>query len=101
MPDRQKPIEGTSSFAAPGIHVGVASPEYLFAMKAMAARQEADGDDLLFLARELGLTSPEQALNLVERHYGAHRLSPKTQLIVEAVMAKIAADPGPPTPAPP
>jgi hypothetical protein len=87
MPDREQPIEGTSSFAAPGIRVGVASPEYLFAMKAMAARQEADGDDLRYLARELKLTGVPQALNLVERFYGANRLSPKTQLIIEAVMA--------------
>lgn len=92
LPDREQPIEGTSSFSTPGISVGVASPEYLFAMKAQAARQEADGDDLRFLARELKLKSTEQALELVERFYGANRLSPKTQLMVEAVMADALAE---------
>ena len=92
MPDREQPVEGTSSFTAPGIRVGVASPAYLFAMKAQAARQETDGDDLRLLARELKLRTTAQALDLVERFYGANRLSPKTQLIVEAVMAEIAAE---------
>ena len=83
LPDKVPPIEGTSSFSAPGIHVGVASPEYLFAMKAMAARQETDGDDLRTLAAALKLTNAKQALDLVERFYGPSQLSMKTQLIVE------------------
>src|SRR6476469_6303987 len=29
LPERQQPVEGTASFSAPGISVGVASPEYL------------------------------------------------------------------------
>jgi hypothetical protein len=92
LPERQPLVEGTASFSAPGISVGVASPEYLFAMKAQAARQEADGDDLRFLARELKLKSTEQALDLIEQFYGPNRLSPKTQLMVEAVMADVAAE---------
>ncbi|MDT4940342.1 MAG: hypothetical protein QOJ34_431, partial [Pseudonocardiales bacterium] len=90
--ERQQPVEGTSSLSAPGISVGVASPEYLFAMKAQAARQEADGDDLRFLARELELASTDQALDLIEQFYGPNRLSPKTQLMVEAVMADVVAE---------
>ncbi len=89
LPDREQPIEGTSSFSAPGIRVGVAAPQYLFAMKAMATRQEADGDDLRLLARALKLKTSAQALDLVERFYGAQRLTAKTQLIVEGVMAEI------------
>src|SRR5579875_729755 len=38
MPDRVRPTRGSASFSAPGIEVGVAAPEYLFAMKAQAAR---------------------------------------------------------------
>lgn len=92
LPDREQPIEGTSSFSAPGIRVGVAAPQYLFAMKAMAARQEADGDDLRLLARALKLKTSAQALDLVERFYGAQRLTAKTQLIIKGVMAEIEAD---------
>lgn len=93
LPDKVPPIEGTASFTAPGIHVGVASAEYLFAMKAAAARFETDGEDLRALARELRITTPDQALDLVERFYGANRLGPKTQLILEAIISN-----GPPPP---
>ena len=41
---------------------GIASVDYLFAMKAAAARQETDGEDLRFLATELGLGSAREAL---------------------------------------
>jgi hypothetical protein len=87
LPDKIQPIEGTSSFSAPGIRVGVASAEYLFAMKAMAARQETDGDDLRTLATSLRISDVQQALDLVERFYGAGQLTTKTQLILEDVLA--------------
>lgn len=87
LPDKTPPVEGTASFTAPGLHVGIASAEYLFAMKAAAARLETDGEDLRMLARELGITTPTQALDLVERFYGANRLTPKTQLILEAIIS--------------
>lgn len=83
LPDRTDPVEGEASFVAPGIRVGVASAEYLFAMKAAAARQETDGDDLRLLASALGITSAAQALELVDRFYRPDRLTAKTQLIIE------------------
>jgi hypothetical protein len=88
LPDSVKPVEGTSSFSAPGIHVGVASPEYLFAMKAQAARQEADGDDLRVLAKALKIKNAQEALELVERFYGPNRLTVKTQLILEGILSE-------------
>lgn len=88
LPDRSPPVEGTGSFAAAGICVGVASSEYLFAMKAQAARQETDGDDLRLLARVLGINDLDQALALVERFYGPGRLRLNTQLILEDILAE-------------
>jgi hypothetical protein len=87
LPDRQPPLEGTGTFSTPGLHVGVASAEYLFAMKAQAARQETDGDDLRTLAGILGITSVDGALDLVERFYGTGRLRPNTQLLLEDLLA--------------
>jgi len=87
LPDKAAPVEGQASFVAPGIRVGVASAEYLFAMKAAAARQETDGEDLRVLAAALGLTSARQALDLVDRFYGSNRLTTKTQLIIEDLFA--------------
>ena len=89
LPDRVPPIEGAASFSSPGIHVGVASAEYLFAMKAQAARQEADGGDLRTLARALKIRTPQQGIDLVERFYGPNRLTMKTQLIIEDVLADL------------
>jgi hypothetical protein len=88
LPDRERPVEGTASFSVPGIHVGVASAEYLFAMKAMAARQETDGADLRLLAAELRITTLDQALALVDRFYRPDRLGPKTQLILEGLLGE-------------
>ena len=56
-------------------------------MKAMAARQETDGEDLRSLAATLKITGVDQALSLVERYYGPTRLTPKTQLILEAILS--------------
>lgn len=93
LPDKTAPVEGTASFSAPGIHVGVASAEYLFAMKAAAARLETDGADLRLLAGELGITTTAQALDLVERFYRPERLTAKTQLILEAIITAQSAGP--------
>jgi len=86
LPDREPPAEGVGSFTAPGIQVGVASAEYLFAMKAQAARQETDGDDLRRLAAVLHLDTLDAALALVERFYGPSQLQPKTQLLLEDLL---------------
>lgn len=87
MPDRSDPIEGSTSFTAPGIHVGVASAEYLFAMKAQAARQETDADDLRCLMGILGIESVGEALALVERFYSPVRLRPTTQFLLEDLLS--------------
>lgn len=87
LPDKAAPVEGTATFTTAGLHVGVASADYLFAMKAMAARVETDGADLRVLIATLGLTSAEDALDLVLRYYGAERLGPKTQLLIEELFA--------------
>ena len=86
LPERVAPIEGTGSFSTQGLQVGVASAEYLFAMKAQAARQETDGEDLRQLAGIIGITSAAQALDLVERFYGRGRLRPKTQFLLEDIL---------------
>ena len=41
LPDKLRPAEGSATFSTRGLHVGVASPQYLFAMKAQAAQPMA------------------------------------------------------------
>ena len=83
LPERHPPIEGSGTFSTPGLRVGVAAPEYLFAMRAQAARQETDGDDLRRLAEILNITTLDEALALVERFYGPARLRPNTHLLLQ------------------
>lgn len=82
LPDKVQPEAG-AYFEAPGIAVEVASADYLFAMKACAARGEADTEDLRFLAAHLGLLTAGDALDLVERYFSPHRLRPTTQLLLD------------------
>lgn len=72
-------------FTSEGISVAVASPAYMFAMKALAARQEADTDDLLTLAGLLDITTVEQALAVVTGYYRPERLAVRTSLFIEAL----------------
>ncbi|GAC1604038.1 MAG: hypothetical protein NVS3B21_33000 [Acidimicrobiales bacterium] len=85
MPDWADGGEGLA-FRAPGISVAIASPEYLFAMKALAARQEADGDDLTRLARIVGITTSEQAFAVIERYYRPDRLTAKGAVFVQRII---------------
>lgn len=87
LPDRSEQIEGSTSFTTRGLHVGVASAEYLFAMKAQAARQETDGADLRHLVNVLRIGSVPEALDLIERFYDPVRLRPNTRLILEDIIA--------------
>jgi hypothetical protein len=85
------PVIG-ESFEVPGLSVGVASAEYLFVMKARSARPGADRDDLKLLAREIGMTDPDQALGLIERYYGSTPMAPKPEFFVREVMAELATE---------
>jgi hypothetical protein len=60
-------------------------------MKAAAARQETDGEDLRRLATVLNLTTLEEALALVERFYAPNRLGPKTHLLLEDLFGELQA----------
>lgn len=68
----------------PGLRVYVPGTDYVFAMKADAARPE-DRRDLLTLRDALGLRSAEEAMRIVERYVPANRLRIQTQLTVESL----------------
>lgn len=54
----------------PGLSIAVASPEHVLAMKMIAARPGRDQDDLEVLFERVGITTPEQAVEIVRRVYG-------------------------------
>ncbi len=94
MPDLASPELATETFATPGLSVGIASAEYMFAMKASAARSEVDRDDIRTLIDELSITSVDDAFKILERHYSPQRLTPKTQLILEELVSERLAERG-------
>lgn len=69
------------SFDHPGLRVSTASPEHLLAMKAIAARRR-DADDLTVLVRHLGLTSPDQVLEVCHRLFPDEALPDRARLVL-------------------
>lgn len=76
----------------PHLRLTMPVPEYLLAMKCMAARiggamgeGPSDVSDIVFLIRRLRLKSSEEVLDLVGRYYPAERISVKTQYLVESL----------------
>jgi hypothetical protein len=66
-------------------------PEYLLAMKCMAARlgglhgEPSDISDIVFLLKHLGLKTAAQTLDLVGEYYPANRIPVKTQYLIEGL----------------
>lgn len=70
----------------PNLAVWVPPPQYLLAMKAIAARFDSnDAQDLRTLIRHLGLRRVEEVLEVVERYYPRNQIPPKTQFFLEEV----------------
>ncbi len=68
----------------PCLKVFVPEPDYLLAMKVLAARVEAtDKDDVVFLVRRLNLKSPEEVFRIVEHYYPENLIKPATRFFIE------------------
>jgi len=75
----------------PGLRVSVANPRYLFAMKCRAMRiggveESPDVNDIRQLAREIGITSSEEALQLVAEFYPNNVLEPNVRFGLEEIL---------------
>ncbi|MBI1177200.1 hypothetical protein GC207_07145 [bacterium] len=75
----------------PNVHLTMPVPEYLLAMKCMAARlggptgEQSDVPDIVFLIRHLGLKTAEGVLNIVADYYPQNRIPIKTQYLIEGL----------------
>ena len=75
----------------PHLRLTMPVPEYLLAMKCMAARlggttgEGSDVPDIVFLIRHLGLHSAREVLDIVGQYYPANRIPVKTQYLVEGL----------------
>jgi hypothetical protein len=68
----------------PGLSVWLPPPQYLLAMKAIAARFDSnDAQDLRVLIQHLGLRRVDEVLEVVEAYYPRNQIPPKTQFFLE------------------
>jgi len=64
--------------------VFVPDPDYLLAMKSIAARGGTyDREDVKKLIDHLGLTSADQVFDIVEKYYPRNQIKPGTQFFIE------------------
>ncbi len=60
------------------------APDYLLAMKVMAARVDtADRDDVIRLIRELQLATPQAVFAIVEHYYPRKQIKPAAQFFIQ------------------
>ncbi|HTL18183.1 MAG TPA: hypothetical protein VL793_13175 [Patescibacteria group bacterium] len=75
----------------PHLRLTMPVPEYMLAMKCMAARlgvgvdEPSDLADIIFLIRHLDLKTAAQVLDVVGQYYPANRIPVKTQYLVEGL----------------
>jgi hypothetical protein len=75
----------------PHLRLTMPVPEYLLAMKCMAARlggttgEPTDIPDIIFLIRHLRLRTAREVLDLVGQYYPANRIPVKTRYLVEGL----------------
>ena len=80
----QSPVMSFSNLA-----VYVPEAKYLFAMKAIAARLDStDRDDVIHLAKVLGIERLDEALAVIERFYPQQQIRPTTQFFLEEVFGE-------------
>jgi hypothetical protein len=73
-------------FDLTNLKVYVPEPDYLLAMKTLAARVEGtDPEDVRFLINLLDLRSAEEVFAVLERYYPRQRIKPATQFFVEEI----------------
>lgn len=80
-------LNATVHFDEPGLSVEVASPRYLFVMKAAAARVDRDARDITHLYGACGFASVEEALDYVQAHAPTHLITPKTQFLLQELLS--------------
>src|SRR4051794_21026609 len=68
-------------FDHPGLRVMAASPEHIFAMKAIAARTR-DIDDLRRLADIIGITSAAEALDVCAQFFPGENIPPRARSVL-------------------
>lgn len=73
-------------FDLSNLKIYVPEPDYLLAMKVLAARVEAtDKADVEFLIKLLGLGTADDVFSILEKYYPREQIKPATQFFVEEI----------------
>jgi hypothetical protein len=76
-------------FDFPHLKVYVPEPDYLLAMKVLAARvDETDRSDAELLIKSLGLKTPDEVFAIVEKYYPRQQIKPATQFFIEEMFGQ-------------
>lgn len=76
-------------FDLSNLKVYTPAPDYLLAMKALAARvDETDRNDAVFLIKLLGLKTPDEVFAIIEKYYPRRQIKPATQFFIEEVFGQ-------------
>lgn len=71
------------------LKVYVPAPDYLLAMKALAARVDTeDVPDVKLLLNRLGLRQPEEVFAILEKYYPRQQIKPATQYFIEELFGQ-------------
>ncbi len=79
-PDAQR------SYSSDSLIVDVVSPRYLLAMELFAARAEIDADDIILLYHQLGFTTMDEGLDLVEHAYPGRPIPAKVKFLLTEIV---------------
>jgi hypothetical protein len=76
-------------FRTGNLEVAVASPEYLLAMKLLASRPNQDVDDIRLLYTQLGFTTAQEGMDLMDRYYPRRQPQPRIQFLLEELFGPV------------
>ena len=82
------PHEPKGFLSLSNLNVYTPAPDYLLAMKTLAARVEGtDQQDVRFLIELLGIESADEVFAILEHYYPRQQIKPATQYFVEELFA--------------
>jgi hypothetical protein len=78
----------------PNVRVQAPTPEYMLAMKVLAARagiggEPGDAKDIAFLIRLLGIKEASEVMKIVSRYYDPSRILPRSTYLVEQILEEM------------
>lgn len=74
-------------FHMPNLTVFIPEPDYLLAMKALAARADTeDEEDVLTLVRSLDIKTADEVFSIIEKYYPKKQIPPKTQYFIQGLL---------------